>query len=72
MRNGTLTRVLKILRKLEGRGSVTLAQLAKQHGVHQRTIRRDLYALEEAGVPLCHSAETGDGLSQSRWWMVTR
>ena len=69
MRNRSLIRVLAILRRLEGGERVTLARLAEEHGVHQRTIRRDLAALEAAGVPLGHVPETEEGEGRF-WWMV--
>lgn len=51
-RNATLTRVLRVWQTLERRryiSAVDLTALAVQHGVAQRTIRRDLHALETAG-----------------------
>ena len=53
MRSDTLVRVLKLQRLLDGRRyAPTLRVLAKMFGVHPRTIRRDLMALEEAGWPV--------------------
>lgn len=49
-RNRTLLRVLTLFRRLDGcRYAPPLAELAKEFGVCERTIRRDLEALEAAG-----------------------
>lgn len=68
----TLIRALGILRKLEGGGRWTLHQLAQEFGVTQRTIRRDIYALEEAGVPIGHNPYTDCVGEESHWWLVRR
>lgn len=70
MRNDALVRVLKIMRQLEGGGRYRLAQLAEEHQVSERTIRRDLYALGDIGVPIGHSRETDDG--SPGWWWIER
>jgi proteasome accessory factor B len=46
-----VVRVLRILQDLS-RESVTIEELARRHGANQRTIHRDLNALEEAGLPI--------------------
>lgn len=52
-RNRQVVRELQLILTLErARVGLTLRQLAAEFGVHDRTIRRDLAALEEAGVPL--------------------
>jgi len=52
-RNRRLIRDLTLLRMLErSRIGLTLDEMASETGVTTRTIRRDLEALEEAGVPL--------------------
>jgi proteasome accessory factor B len=63
-RNAQIERVLSILRQLDRAGGETLYDLAKQHGTNARTIRRDLEALAEAGLPVVE--EPGDGRAK-RW-----
>ena len=63
LRNGQLMRALRILIDLERLGGIDLYELAERHGTTVRTIRRDLQALEEAGVPL---REEADG-KRKRW-----
>lgn len=52
-RNLTLVRVLWLARAIQGlRCMPKIEGLARELGVHRRTIYRDLAALEEAGWPL--------------------
>jgi len=51
-RGRSVIREWQILRSIEGRAGKTLAELAALHGVHQRTIRRDIQVLEAAGFPV--------------------
>jgi predicted DNA-binding transcriptional regulator YafY len=52
-RNAELIRQWEILREVDGaRNGIAIAKLASTHGVHQRTIRRDMEALCKAGFPL--------------------
>jgi predicted DNA-binding transcriptional regulator YafY len=52
-RNNELIRQWEILRSLDATPTgVSIRRLASERKVHQRTIRRDLVALEEAGFPL--------------------
>jgi proteasome accessory factor B len=52
-RNAELIRQWEILRDIDGaRNGITIAKLAAMRGVHQRTIRRDIDALNYAGFPL--------------------
>jgi predicted DNA-binding transcriptional regulator YafY len=51
-RNTQLVRNLRILADLDRLGGVDLYELAERHGTTTRTIRRDLDALQEAGLPL--------------------
>jgi transcription initiation factor IIE alpha subunit len=69
-RNQSLIRVLKILRQLEAGGRYTLAGLAADLGVCERTIRRDLYALEDAGISIGHNSDTDGVWEKSYWWLV--
>jgi len=48
-RNGTIVRVLMLMKHIEGMRRVNLRAAATYLNVHPRTIRRDLMALEEAG-----------------------
>lgn len=63
-RNAQIVRVLAILRELDRRGGVTLAELAEAHGASERTIRCDLDALREAGVELVYDE---DAEGRRRW-----
>lgn len=63
-RNEQVVRILRILHQLDRIGGSTLYELAEQNGTTTRTIRRDLDALQEAGIPL--TAETADE-SKKRW-----
>ena len=46
------TRVLALLEILQARGVVTGTELARELGVHGRTLRRYIAALEELGIPV--------------------
>jgi len=52
MRNAEVIRQWKILKTIEAGRWTSAAALAEQYGVTERTIRRDLEALQEAGFPL--------------------
>jgi predicted DNA-binding transcriptional regulator YafY len=50
-RGSIIVRLLKLSRRLEGaRYAPNLLELAHEFGVCERTIRRDLECLEEAGI----------------------
>jgi predicted DNA-binding transcriptional regulator YafY len=68
MRSAILARGVGILRTLEGGGRWTLYALAERFSVHPRTIRRDLEALESAGVPLTNEGGPGRG-NRGEWWL---
>ena len=51
-RNDQVVRVLQVLRDLDRFGGHTVYELAERYGTDVRTIRRDLAALEQAGIPL--------------------
>lgn len=68
-RGRTLVRVLRILRRLENGERLAMQDLAEEHSCNLRTIRRDLYALEEAGVVLAHDR---DGNERGHWWLLYR
>ncbi len=65
-RNAQLVRLLHILRDLDRLGGVDLYELSERYGTTVRTIRRDLEALQEAGLPL---TEEQDG--KRKRWRVT-
>jgi len=52
LRNAEVIRQWKILKRVEAARHTTSQQLADEHGVTERTIRRDIEALQEAGFPL--------------------
>ncbi len=52
MRNAEVIRQWKILKRIEAGQRTTGPDLAAEHGVSERTIRRDIEALQEAGFPL--------------------
>lgn len=63
-RNEQLVRVLQMLGDLGRRGGCDVYELAARYETSTRTIRRDLDALMNAGIPL--KREAGDG-SRVRW-----
>lgn len=64
LRNEQVVRILRILRDLDRAGGSDLYELSERYGTTTRTVRRDLEAIEEAGIPLV--TEAGDG-SRKRW-----
>lgn len=54
-----LIRLTNILLQLQSRRLVTSQDLAEKFGISQRTIYRDIRALEEAGVPVIGEIGTG-------------
>jgi len=65
MRNAEVIRQWKILKRIEAGRYTTTSELAAEHGVTDRTIRRDIEALQEAGFPLYD--ERGDG---RKYWRL--
>jgi predicted DNA-binding transcriptional regulator YafY len=69
-RNDQMIRQLHLLRALESPRGTTLRELARaipaDYARHERTVRRDLEALEAAGFPLI--TETING--QTRWRFI--
>jgi predicted DNA-binding transcriptional regulator YafY len=59
MRNAEVIRQWKILKTIEAGRWTSAAALAREHGVSERTIRRDLEALQEAGFPLYDDRRDG-------------
>ncbi|AAR33805.1 transcriptional regulator [Geobacter sulfurreducens] len=52
-------RVHDLIRLIEARHGVTIAEMAEETGVDRRTIHRDLAAIHEAGYPLISDWEDG-------------
>jgi len=52
VRNAEVIRQWKILKRIEAGRYTTSRDMAAEHGVTERTIRRDIEALQEAGFPL--------------------
>jgi predicted DNA-binding transcriptional regulator YafY len=59
MRNAEVIRQWKILKTIEAGRWTSSAALAAEHGVTERTIRRDIEALQEAGFPLYDDKREG-------------
>ena len=59
MRNAEVIRQWKILKTVEAARHATTQALANEQGVTERTIRRDIEALQEAGFPLYDEREDG-------------
>jgi predicted DNA-binding transcriptional regulator YafY len=59
MRNAEVIRQWKILKTIEAGRWTSAGALAAEHGVTERTIRRDLEALQEAGFPLYDDRQEG-------------
>jgi predicted DNA-binding transcriptional regulator YafY len=59
LRNAEVIRQWKILKRIEAGRYTTSADLAAEHGVTERTIRRDIEALQEAGFPLYDERSDG-------------
>ena len=67
-RNAQLIRLLSIIADLDRLGGIDLYELAERHGATVRTIRRDLEAIESAGINLVSDS---DG-RRKRWRIDAR
>jgi predicted DNA-binding transcriptional regulator YafY len=66
-RNAEVVRQWELLRDIDGaRHGISIAKLAAEHHVHERTIRRDLDALGRAGFPLFDDKVNGTSLWKLR------
>lgn len=66
-RNSEVVRQWEILRAIDGaRCGISVQKLATERGVHQRTIRRDIEALQRAGFPLYDDRVNGSSLWKLR------
>lgn len=63
-------RVLKIAERLAVQRA-TLAQLAQEFDVCERTIRRDLEALSVAGIQVRNTADACQHRVSGFWWVDT-
>lgn len=54
-----IDRLTAIIIFLQGRQRVSVAELSERYGISERTVYRDLVALQEAGVPI--GSEPGEG-----------
>ena len=70
MRGAAIVRAIAILRRLERGARVRLAPLAEEFNVTERTIRRDIEALESAGVPI--TTKGGENRWRSGVWWLCR
>lgn len=59
MRNAEVIRQWKILKRIEKSRYTKARDLAEEHDVGERTIRRDIEALQEAGFPLYDERQDG-------------
>jgi predicted DNA-binding transcriptional regulator YafY len=59
LRNAEVIRQWKVLKRIEAGRYTTAQDLADEHGVTERTIRRDIEALQEAGFPLYDDRSEG-------------
>jgi predicted DNA-binding transcriptional regulator YafY len=59
MRNAEVIRQWRILKRIEAGRYTSAPDLAEEHGVTERTIRRDIEALQEAGFPLYDERSDG-------------
>lgn len=57
-----LERLSAILVRLQSRSVITAYEIAEQFGISQRTVYRDIRALEESGIPICGEAGIGYSL----------
>jgi predicted DNA-binding transcriptional regulator YafY len=63
VRNSELIRQWRILKSIDATPTgVSVRRLATKENVHQRTIRRDLDALEQAGFPIYSDRENGTAI----------
>jgi len=62
------SRLLSLLFLLQRRGARTAARLAEELEVSERTLYRDVAALQAAGVPVVTSAGPGGGISLPPTW----
>jgi predicted DNA-binding transcriptional regulator YafY len=68
MRNDTLVRVLTLVERLRV-SRCSIDDLAREFHVSTRTVRRDLAALQRAGVPLHQNNAANQGAG-GLWWIT--
>lgn len=67
-RNVALVRTLSLMQRLQ-RGRATLKELAEEFKVTTRTIRRDLVALQDAGIPVRNTSDAYANGINGFWWV---
>lgn len=70
MRNAQVSRILQIIRDLDQLGGVNIYDLSLKYGVSTRTIKRDINALEDAGLPML--AEINEVTGKKQWRIAFR
>ncbi|WP_424927495.1 helix-turn-helix transcriptional regulator [Amaricoccus tamworthensis] len=70
--NGRLHRLERLAVRLKQDGHCTISDLAREHGVSQRTVARDLALMREQGMPLDADRGRGGGVRLDRNWGVGR
>lgn len=69
-RNGQLERVLRVMRDLMRMGGTDLHELAERYGTNIKTIRRDLEAIQAAGMPV--EPDESPAGKKKRWKLDAR
>jgi predicted DNA-binding transcriptional regulator YafY len=70
MRNDQLIRQWEILWSLVGPPGRTIKAMAEEYEVSERTIQRDLEALEAAGYPLVDEEDSTSSCKEKRWRLI--
>ncbi|SMX39260.1 helix-turn-helix transcriptional regulator [Octadecabacter ascidiaceicola] len=70
--NGRLRRLELLAAQLKQNEHCTVQNLARQHGVSERTITRDLSLMREQGLPIDADRGRGGGVRLDRNWGVGR
>lgn len=69
-RNGQLERILRVMRDLMRMGGTDLHELAERYGTNIKTIRRDLEAIQAAGMPV--EPDEAPAGKKKRWKLDVR
>lgn len=75
-RTGQTKRIIRLIVLLSGPCGYSIAQLSKRFEVGQKTVRRDLRAIEELEIPLYEdsNSDAGDDVmgNATKLWRVDR